>query len=150
MHYSNKRQQRSKKTRAAATRERGHKGAIYTLEALLVVGTVFFVLAYLFRFSPPTSQTDLPLIKRQGFEALEYMDQYYDLKKLVSDGNEAPIENTLETLLPASIKFETEICTNPCNAVGVSTKKSVVAVDYYVMTYRDQYVGKKLRLWLWR
>ncbi|GEM_PF-3690217 len=125
------------------------KGFVYTLEVLLAVGLIFLTLVYLFRFSPPTPQHGLTIIKRSGIEALEFMDQNYDLRKWVSEFNEAQVESTLNTLLPNNIKFESEICTTECSAAGVNTKKSVVAVDYYVIAYRDQYLGQKVRLWLW-
>ncbi len=126
------------------------KGFIYTLEVLLAVGLIFLTLVYLFRFSEPTPQHDLTIIKRSGMEALEFMDQYHELRKWVSEFNEAKIESTLNTLLPNNIKFESEICAAECSAAGVNTKKSVVAVDYYVSAYRDQHLGRKIRLWLWK
>jgi len=131
-------------------KRRRQKGFVYTLEVLLSVGIIFLTLVYLFRFSPPTPQHDLTIIKRSGMEALEFMDQRYDLRKWVSEFNEAQVESTLNTLLPNNIKFESEICSNECSAAGVNTKKSVVAVDYYVTAYRDQHLGMKIRLWLWK
>lgn len=126
------------------------KGFVYTLEVLLAVGLIFLTLVYLFRLSPPTPQHDLTIIKRSGMEALEFMDQRYDLRKWVSEFNEGQIESTLNALLPNNIKFESEICSDECSAAGVNTKKSVVAVDYYVAAYREQHLGKKIRLWLWK
>lgn len=130
-------------------KRKNKKGFVYMLEVLLAMSIIFITLAFVFRFSQPVSESQLPIMRRAGMEAMEFMDQYHELRKWVSESNEAKIESTLNDVLPNNIKFETEICTDQCNAAGANTKKSVVAIDYYVMTYRDEYLGKKIRVWLW-
>jgi hypothetical protein len=126
------------------------KGFIYSLEALIVITIVFFLLAYLFRYAPQTSQAEISVMKIYGIQALEYLENSGDLQKLVSEYNEAEIEKKLGTILPNSIKFETEICRKNCNAAGVPNKNNVIAVDYYISTYRDSYEGQRVRIWMWR
>ena len=116
------------------------RGFVYTLEALVVVGVVFLTMAYVFRYAPPAPQSDITIMKRAGIDALEYLEQRGELRRYISELNEAQI----------AIKFETEICRDYCNTFGVPTRQTVAVVDYYVSAYRDSYEGQRIRLWLWR
>ena len=126
------------------------KGFVYTLEALIVIGIVFVLMAFVFRFSIPASQPDVVIIKRAGIDALEYMEQNFDLRRYVSEVDTAQIDKGLASILAGNIKFETEICSASCNPVGVPAKQTVVVVDYYIAAYRDGFEGQKIRLWMWR
>jgi hypothetical protein len=126
------------------------KGFIYTLEALVVIGVVFFSLFYLFRYAPQTPQTDIAVMKKYGIDALAYVDSTGELRSFVSQYNEAEIEKRLSQIMPGSVKFETEICGKLCSTVGVPTRQSVVTVDYYVSAYRNEYMGQRVRMWMWR
>ena len=126
------------------------RGFVYTLEALVVVGVVFLTMAYVFRYAPPAPQSDITIMKRAGIDALEYLEQRGELRRYISELNEAQIESSLAGILPPAIKFETEICRDYCNTFGVPTRQTVAVVDYYVSAYRDSYEGQRIRLWLWR
>ncbi len=128
----------------------GKKGFIYSLEALIVIGIIFFLLAYLFRYAPQTSQTDIAVMKIYGMNALEYLDDSGELAKFVSQYDEADLEKRLSSILPGSMKFETEICGKVCSQAGVPERQSVAAVDYYVTAYRGEYIGQRVRMWMWR
>jgi len=126
------------------------KGVVYTLEVLFAAALILITLTFVFQFSPPTVQYDIPLMKEQGAQALAFMDSNYDMRKWVADGDILQLRSTLDSLLPDGLNSELVICRNECNAGLVPVGKSVVAVDYYVSSYNDEYLGYKLRLWMWR
>ena len=126
------------------------KGYIYTLEVLIAVSIILVSLVFIFRSSPVKPELETSLIKTQGADALSFLDSKGTLRKLVYADNETEIETQLKTYLPKNIGFEVQVCTSPCSAVNVPVNETVVAVNYYVSGYRENYIGKKARLWLWR
>lgn len=126
------------------------KGFIYTLEVLIAVAIILASLVFIFRSSPAKPELDVSIIKTQGMDALSFLDAKGSLRKLVFDDNETEIETQLKAYLPKNIGFEVQLCTSPCSAVNVPVNETVVAVSYYISGYKESYVGKKARLWLWR
>lgn len=131
-------------------RRRTSKGYVYTIEVLIALTIIFLAIIFVFRFTQPPLQGEIPIIKRYGFEALEYLDQQDDLRKWVNGYEEDNLESALEGILPANVKFEAEICKNTCISANVPNSVNVVTVDYYVETYQNYYLDRKVRLWLWR
>jgi len=126
------------------------KGYIYTLEVFIAISMIFLTLVFVFRNPPQRPELEISLIKQQGFEALEYLDNKGVLRQYVSSSDEFSIENSLSGILSANMAYETEICSSSCLDSNIPVNETVVAVDYYIAGYRDAYLGKKVRLWMWR
>jgi hypothetical protein len=125
------------------------KGYIYTLEVLLVVSIMTVSVALLFRDPPAKPEFEISTIKLQGFHALEYLNSNDNLRNIVFQGNETRLEGIIKTLLPAEVRFEAEICGLDCSDSNLPANESVVAMSYYVSGYKDAYLGRKVKLWLW-
>ena len=126
------------------------KGYLYTLEVFIALSMIFLTLVFVFRNPPLRPELEISLIKQQGFEVLEYLDYKGVLRQYVSNSDEVSIENSLSSLLSSNIAYETEICASSCLDSNVPVNETVIAVDYYIAGYRDAYLGKKVRLWMWR
>ncbi|MBI5061176.1 MAG: hypothetical protein HZB67_02580 [Candidatus Aenigmarchaeota archaeon] len=127
------------------------KGYLYTIEVLIAASLIFVAMAFLFKTPPMKPETELSMIKRQGFEALEYMDNSeIGLRPLVYNKNESAIESQLSGLLRS--EYVVEICSEGSTCVDshAPINQTVIVVDYYISGYRDSYSAKKLRLFLWR
>lgn len=124
-------------------------GYLYSIEVLMAVSAIFLALFFLYRSPPPAPDIELAVVKQQGFYTLEYMSSYGLLEKYMADGSETAIERELSGILSQNINFETEICRQSCDQTNVPANTTVVAVDYYVSSYKNIFLGKKLRLWLW-
>jgi hypothetical protein len=129
--------------------QRKSRGYLYSIEVLLAVSAIFLALFFLFRAPAPEPDIEMAIVKQQGFYALEYLSSHDILEKYVADNNELAIERTLSDILSQNINFETEICRQNCDQTNVPANTTVIAVDYYVSAYKNIYLGKKLRLWLW-
>lgn len=126
------------------------KGYVYTLEVLIAVSIMFISLVLIFRTAPTKPELELSLIKEQGFDALLYLDQKGDLRRMVSENNETGIEYGLKTILPLNVNFETDVCMSNCDDTNVPSNRTIIVVDYYISSYMENYLGKRVRLWLWR
>ena len=126
------------------------KGYIYTLEVLIAISIIFISMVSVFRIAPTKPETEISIIKQNGFDALFYLDQEGLLSEMVAKDNETGIENHLKTILPENVRFEIDICSVECDVLNLPVKETIMAVDYYIGGYRETYVGKKVRLFLWR
>jgi len=125
------------------------KGYLYTFEVLIAVSIFILAFVFMYKTAPLKSNMEISIIKQEGFDALDYMNNNDDLPRLVNENNEQAIEDMLQSILPPEIFFETEICTSDCNKANVPANMTVISVDYYVSGYKNQYAGKKVKLWLW-
>lgn len=126
------------------------KGYLYTLEVLVAVSIMLTTIVFLFRSLPQKPEIELSLIRKQGFEALEYLDNKGDLKNLTFGGNESVIESSLRSILEKNIELEIEICKITCEELNIPSRETIVLINYYISGYRDTYDAKKLQLYLWR
>ncbi len=126
------------------------KGYIYTLEVMLAVALILSTLVLVFSTAPEEAETGIAVMKQNVYEALFYMDQTDELRNAVSRGAVSEIDANLTAMLPKNSKFDTNICTTSCNSTELPANKTIVTVDYYIGGYRDQYIGKKVRVWIWK
>ncbi|MBI3190093.1 hypothetical protein HYZ41_00140 [archaeon] len=124
------------------------KGYIYMLEVLIAVSIILVFITNIYLSAQSPKSSTLELIKRQGFEALEYLDKTGELRYFAYSGNEVLLESRLEALLPSSMSVNTDICTTTCTST-VPSSVAVVAVEYYISGYRDTFFAKKVKLWMW-
>ena len=127
---------------------RASKGYIYTLEVMIAISIVLVASVMLFSAVQVPETSNLGLIKKQGYEALEFLDQKDELRPLVQTGDEIEMEKRLRQLLEPGITIETDICTVSCSG-HLPQNKNIVAVDYYVSGYKNSFFSKKVKLWMW-
>ena len=125
------------------------RGYLYTLEVLIAFSIMSIILISIYKIPETQPELDISLIKQQGYNALKYLDESGDLKKIMASNDEITLENELSKLISKSIEFETEICRNRCDERNVPKNRTIIVVDYYSSGYRF-YDNKKVRLWLWR
>lgn len=126
------------------------KGYVYTMEVLIALSLILVSLVYVLRYPQTKPELELSLMKEQGFEALEYLNDKGNLKALVKNNNETGLEEQLRIVIPKNINFEAEICISSCSKTNVPDNATVIAMDYYVSGFRNSYFGKRVRLWLWQ
>ena len=129
---------------------KGKKGYIYTLEVLIAISIIFISMVSVFRIAPTKPEIEISIIKQNGFDALFYLDQRGILGEMVLEGDETGIENHLLSILPENVRFETDICTMNCDTTNLPINETIIAVDYYISSCKETYVGKRVRLFLWR
>ena len=125
------------------------KGYIYTLEVLIAVSMILVTVVLVFGKTQEEAQTEIPLIKQSGYDVLFYLDKSDDLRRIVSTEGVTALESNLTRLLPLNIAFDVTICTTLCGSISLPGNKTIVAVDYYISGYREKFINKKVRLWLW-
>ncbi len=124
------------------------KGYVRMLEILLSLSIIVVAMVFVFRFTPYVIQNDMNLIKDRAFNALEFMDQNGDLRKIAFNSNRNALNNNL-TLLLTGLEFEADVCNNDC-FTPILPNKPITSIEYYVSGYQDKYKASKIKLWVWR
>ena len=125
------------------------KGYIYTLEVLIAVSTILITIVLVFSTTPEQADTGLPIIKQSAYDALVYLDKTDDLRKIVSTEGTKQLKKNLTILLPSNVDFNVIICSVTCLAKDLPQDRPIIIVDYYISGYRENFINKKVRLWLW-
>ncbi len=125
------------------------KGYIYTLEVLIAISIIVVSMVSVFKLAPTKPETEISIIKQNGYDALFYLDQKGVLCDLVAKDNETGIESYLADILSDNIEFEVDICLSEC-LINLPGTGAIIPVDYYISSCKGDYVGKKVRLFLWR
>jgi hypothetical protein len=126
----------------------GKKGYVYTLEVMIAVAIVLVAIVILFSTAQVPEASSVGLIKKQGYDVLEFLDINDELRPLVKNGDENTLKTRVRTLLTSGITIELDICTVQCSG-QVPQNKNIVSVDYYVSGYKDSFFNRKVRMWMW-
>jgi len=124
------------------------KGFGYTLEVLIAIAVVFVFTIIIFSSTNFPVSAGTGLIKKQGFEALEYLEKTDELRYLVLSGNKVVLRNRLRELLPPGISLDVDTCSATCSG-EIPEKRTVVSLDYYISGYQDRFFTRKVKLWMW-
>ena len=125
------------------------KGYIYIVEVLLAIGIMLGAIFFIFNTSTDVPDFSNVIIEQTGMDALTYLDNKGNLREYVQKKQEPEIEAMLGPLISDNIGYEVEICRNTCIAANITNQMDIITVDYFISGYRDNYIGKRVRLWLW-
>lgn len=125
------------------------RGYIYTIEVMLAIATIMAALILVFSTTPEETETDASIMKQTGYDILYYMDQTDDLRNIVKSGSISALDANLTAMLPSNVVFDAAICTTACVSSSIPANRTIITVDYYVSGYRDSFLNKKVRLWMW-
>lgn len=125
------------------------KGYIYIIEVLLAIGIMLSAIIFVFGTSTDVPDFSNVIIGQTGLDALAYLEERGSLRQLVHERKENELENALSPLISDNIGYELEICTMTCDPINLTGTQTIVSVDYFISGYRDNYVGRKVRLWMW-
>ena len=127
------------------------RGYVYTLEVMLAVAVVMFMIVLMFSSTPEQPETNIALIKQNGYDALQYLDNAGILQQLAgSNSSLEKLKSNITALITSNIVFDADVCHTNCISYNIPRNRTVVTVDYYVSAHKDVYLGKKVRLWMWQ
>jgi hypothetical protein len=124
------------------------KGYAYTLEVMIAISMVIVFTVLIFTTVQTPVSANTALVRRQGYEALEFLEQTNELRPLVFANDETSIKNRLRDLLPPAIALEADVCVKVCEG-NLPQGKTIVSVEYYVSGYNEIFFTKKVKLWMW-
>lgn len=124
------------------------KGYIYTLEILISISLIVVTSVFAFKFAPNRDIDNMDVIKDKVFNSLEYLDQKGDLRIIVNNLNRNALDKNL-TLLLSGFNVDSDICSDAC-ITPILPNRPVISVEYYVSGYQDNYLRKKIKVWVWR
>ncbi len=118
-----------------------------TLEAMLAIIMIIttFLVAYK---SVPTPDIATVNWRYYGFNALQTLDSNGTLAKYIIESNTTALNNSLASLIPAGISYDTTICSTDCSTPSIESN-TITSIYYYSAGNATNFVAKKVILYLW-
>lgn len=128
------------------------RGQLFTLESLLAILMLLFIVVYLFQ-NPPTSP-DFKTInyKLKAYNALIILEKTGELRRDVADNNVTSIENKLNPFLPDFLNYNVTIfneTTNITQMPSLTNEKNTLSVGYLLAGDIDDYKPREIRIYIW-
>jgi hypothetical protein len=127
------------------------KGYVYTLEVLIATSIILVSVGFILQTPPPQPDLQTSLVKMQSFDSLEYLDNFGKLREYVLLGNSTAIKNELSSVISDVLDYRVKICSDTCIPPSdLPGNQTIISTDYYTGSFRENYLGKKVKIWIWR
>ena len=116
------------------------------LAVLMIMSTVLVIL------SKQEQKTDISnIVYERQREILNVISKNDSLRADIIAGNNLNVNKTIQTLIPSSWEFATNICNlnNACPNPGNYQNKEIFATEVVVTSTLTEYSPKKLRFFVW-
>jgi len=116
------------------------------LAVLIIMGTVLVIL------SKQEQKTDISnIVYERQREILNVISKNDSLRTEIIAGNNLKVNETIQTLIPSSWNFATNICEldGICANLGSYQNKEIYATEVIVTSTLTEYSPKKLRFFVW-
>ena len=126
------------------------KGALYTLESILSILMMFFIIIFLFQNPPASPEFERINYKLKAYNGLEILEKAGELRENVIDNNTTSIESKLNPYIPDFLNYTVVIFNETSNITEKpSLTGDTVSVIYFLAGEIDDYKPRDVRVYLW-
>ncbi len=129
--------------------KRNLKGQIHTIEVVISLSILAFILIILIS-SSPSQEFSRANYKLRVFTALKSIDDSNLLRDAALIGDSSFIENQLKNFLPGNIKFNVSILNKTSNITSIPINEGeTVIVSYIIAGKIGNYSAREVRAYIW-
>jgi len=128
------------------------KGALYTLESVIAILMILFIIIFLFQDSSTAPEFERINYKLEVYHGLKILENTDELRRDVMDDNTVSIENKLNPYIPDFLNYTIVIfneTTNITKKPSLVDKKDVISISYFLAGDVDNYGPRDVRAYLW-
>jgi len=128
------------------------KGALYTLEAVIAILMIFFIIVFLFQNPPTSPDYQIVNYKLKVYNALRLLDTTGELNMYAMDSNAGQIRSKLRSFIPVTVNYGVVIfnqTTNITEKLSFGNSSDVISVSYFISGDLDNYQPRDVRVYLW-
>jgi hypothetical protein len=128
------------------------RGQLFTLESLLAILMLLFIVVYLFQNPPASPEFKSINYKLKAYNALIILEKTGELRKDVADNNVTSIQNKLNPFLPDFLSYNVTIfneTTNITQMPSLPNEKNTLSVGYLLAGDIDDYKPREVRVYIW-
>jgi len=130
------------------------KGVLFTLEAVISILMVLFILVFLFQNPPTSPEYQRANYKYKAYHGLDVLEKRGDLRDDAVNNNVTNIETNLNNFIPDFLTYEVVIYNQTINITEIpstitSQNDTVLSVSYLIAGDIDEYKPRDVRIYLW-
>ncbi len=127
------------------------KGALYTLESVIAILMILFILIFLFQRSQPLPEYQTINYKIKTYNGLKILDEIGRLRHHVLNNDITSIENGLNSYIPNFLNFTVVIFNETTNITEKPSlaEQNVLSVSYFLAGDFDDYRLREVKTYLW-
>jgi len=128
------------------------KGQLYTLESVIAILMIFFIIIFLFRNPPSSPEFEKINYKSKAYDGLKTLEETGELRKDVDNNNTTAINESLNPYIPSFLSRAVVIFNDTSN---LTTKPSLanisesISVSYFLAGDIDDYKPRDVRVYIW-
>lgn len=128
------------------------KGQLFTLESLIAILMLLFIVIYLFQNPPASPEFKRINYKLKAYNGLEILEKTGELRKYVVDNDTTSIENKLNPFIPAFLNYNVTIFNETANVTrmpSLTNENNTLSVSYLLVGDIDDYKPREVRVYIW-
>ena len=128
------------------------KGQFYTLESIISILMILFIVIFLFQNPSPSPEFKMTNYKLKAYEGLEVIEKTGELRKYVADNNATAIDESLNSYIPSFLSRAVVVYNDTNNLTtepSFSDKNESISVSYFLAGDFDDYKAREVRVYLW-
>jgi hypothetical protein len=128
------------------------KGQLFTLESLIAILMLLFIVIYLFQNPPASPEFKTINYKLKAYNGLEILEKTGELRKYVVDNDTTSIENKLKPFIPAFLNYNVTIFNETANVTrmpSLTNENNTLSVSYLLVGDIDDYKPREVRVYIW-
>lgn len=128
------------------------KGVLYTLESVIAILMILFIIVFLFQDSPTTSEFERVNYKLKVYHGLKILANTGGLRRDATNNNVVSMEDKLDPYIPDLLNYTVVIfneTTNITKKPSLVDEKDVISVSYFLAGEIDDYGPRDVRVYLW-
>ena len=128
------------------------KGALYTLEAVIAILMILFIVVFLFRNPTTSPEYQIVNYKLKVYNALKLLDTTGELNMYALNSDATTIRSKLQPFIPITVNYDVAIynqTTNITEKPSLENLSDVISVSYFISGDLDNYQPRDVRVYLW-
>lgn len=128
------------------------KGQLFTLESLISILMLLFIVVYLFQNPPASPEFKQINYKLKAYNGLKILENTGELRKDAVDNNVTSIENKLNPFILDFLNYNVTIfneTTNTTQIPSLTSESNTLSVSYLLAGDIDDYKPREIRVYIW-
>ncbi len=127
------------------------KGTLYTLESVIAILMMFFIVVFLFQRPQPLPEYQTINYKIKAYNGLKILDEIGRLRHYVLNNDITSIKNGLNSSIPNFLNYTVVIFNETTNITEKPSlvDQNVLSVSYFLVGDIDDYRPREVRVYLW-
>jgi len=128
------------------------KGTLYTLESIISILMMFFIIIFLFQNSPTSPEFEGINYKLKAYNGLKSLEKTGELRKHISDNNATAINESLDPFIPSFLSRDVVIFNDTTNITvkpSLTNIDEIISVSYFLAGDVDDYKPRDVIVYMW-